>query len=148
MEFKWYLIKAKIEDHAYLPRMISNIEFTYALHEETESNKFLIKNQVIIPLVRPESTKDYVPLTETMDFEKTVYKWGMDRLLAEENKDEVILEEKKMKRILNDMMNRKNLEKGATIIEETVWGYGLEGESGILKPVDIDPKETRPPSLD
>ena len=148
MEFKWYLIKAKVEDHAYLPRMISNIEFTYALHEETESNKFLVKDQVVIPLKRPESTKNYVPYAETMDFEQTVYKWGMDRLLAEENEDEVILEEKKMKRILYDMMNRKNLEKGATIIEETVWGYGLEGESGILKSPDIDPEATKLPFLD
>ena len=148
MEFKWYLIKAKVEDHAYLPRMISNIEFTYALHEETESNKFLVKDQVVIPLVRPESTKNYVPYAETMDFEQTVYKWGMDRLLAEENKDELILEEKKMKRRLNDMMSRQDLEKGATIIEETIWGYGLEGESGILKTPDIDPEATRLPLLD
>ena len=43
MKFKWYLIKCKLEDHAYLPRMVSYIELIYALHEETESNKFLIK---------------------------------------------------------------------------------------------------------
>ena len=48
MEFKWYLIKCKLEDHAYLPRMVSNIEFTYALHEKTEDNTFIIKSQMII----------------------------------------------------------------------------------------------------
>ena len=31
------------------------------------------------------------------------------------------------------MMSRQNLEKGATITEHTVWGYGLgKNESGIL----------------
>ena len=30
------------------------------------------------------------------------------------------------------MMSRQNQEKGATIEEQTDWGFGLEGESGIL----------------
>ena len=76
MEFKWYLVKCKLEDHAYLPRMVSGIEFTYALHEETESNKFIVKSQMVILLDRPSSTKDYVKFAETLDFEQTVYKWG------------------------------------------------------------------------
>ena len=133
MEYKWYLIKCKLEDHAYLPRMVSNIEFTYALHEETESNKFVVKSQMIIPLERPNTTKGYVPFAETMDFEKTVYKWGMDKIKEHEN--DVKLEETKMKRMLNDMMSRQDLEKGATISEDTVWGYGLFGTSGKTSPV-------------
>ena len=133
MEFKWYLIRCKLEDHAYLPRMVSNIEFTYALHEETESNKFVVKSQMIIPLERPNTTKGYVPFAETMDFEKTVYKWGMDKIKEHEN--DVKLEETKMKRMLNDMMSRQDLEKGATISEDTVWGYGLFGTSGKTSPV-------------
>ena len=133
MEFKWYLIKCKLEDHAYLPRMVSNIEFTYALHEETENNKFVVKSQMIIMLERPDTIKGYVPFTETMDFEETVYKWGMDKI--KECEDEVKLEETKMKRILNDMMCRKDLEKGTTISEDTVWGYGLVGTSGKTSPV-------------
>ena len=133
MKFKWYLIKCKLEDHAYLPRMVSNIEFTYALHEETESNKFVVKSQMIIPLERPNTTKGYVPFAETMDFEKTVYKWGMDKIKEHEN--DVKLEETKMKRMLNDMMSRQDLEKGATISEDTVWGYGLFGTSGKPSPV-------------
>ena len=36
MEFKWYLIKCKLEDHAYLPRMVSNVELNYTLTEKTE----------------------------------------------------------------------------------------------------------------
>ena len=133
MEFKWYSIRCKLEDHAYLPRMVSNIEFTYALHEETESNKFVVKSQMIIPLERPNTTKGYVPFAETMDFEKTVYKWGMDKIKEHEN--DVKLEETKMKRMLNDMMSRQDLEKGATISEDTVWGYGLFGTSGKTSPV-------------
>ena len=133
MKFKWYLIKCKLEDHAYLPRMVSNIEFTYALHEETESNKFVVKSQMIIPLERPNTTKGYVPFAETMDFEKTVYKWGMDKIKEHEN--DVKLEETKMKRMLNDMMSRQDLEKGATISEDTVWGHGLFGTSGKTSPV-------------
>ena len=133
MKFKWYLIKCKLEDHAYLPRMVSNIEFTYALHEETESNKFVVKSQMIIPLERPNTTKGYVPFAETMDFEKTVYKWGMDKIKEHEN--DVKLEETKMKRMLNDMMSRQDLEKGAKISEDTVWGYGLFGTSGKTSPV-------------
>ena len=133
MEFIWYLIKCKLEDHAYLPRMVSNIEFTYSLHEETESNKFVVKSQMIIPLERPNTTKGYVPFAETMDFEKTVYKWGMDKIKEHEN--DVKLEETKMKRMLNDMMSRQDLEKGATISEDTVWGYGLFGTSGKTSPV-------------
>ena len=53
-----------------------------------------------------------------------------------------------MKRILNDMMNRQDLEKGATIEEQTVWGYGLEGESGIVKTIDLDPDATSLPNFD
>ena len=133
MEFKWYLIQCKLEDHAYLPRMVSNIEFTYALHEENESNKFVVRSQMIIALERPNTTKGYVPFAETMDFERTVYKWGMDKI--KEHEDDVKLEETKMKRILNDMMSRQDLEKGATISEDTVWGYGLFGTSGKTSPV-------------
>ena len=91
MEFKWYLIKCKLEDHAYLPRMVSNIEFTYALHEETENNKFVVKSQMVIVLERPNTIKDYVPFAETIDFEQTVYKWGMDKI--KEYEDDVKLEE-------------------------------------------------------
>ena len=40
-----------------------------------------------------------------------------------------------MKRMLNDMMSRQDLEKGATISEDTVWGYGLFGTSGKTSPV-------------
>ena len=140
MEFKWYLIKCKLEDHAYLPRMVSNIEFTYALHEETESNKFVVRSQMIIALERPNTTKGYVPFTETMDFERTVYKWGMDKI--KEHEDDVKLEEAKMKRMLNDMMSRQDLEKGATISEDTVWGYGLFGTSGKTSP--SAPKDPKP----
>ena len=146
MEFKWYLIKCKLEDHAYLPRMVSNIEFTYALHEETESNKFVVKSQMIIVLERPNTTKGYVPFAETMDFEKTVYKWGMDKIKEHEN--DVKLEETKMKRMLNDMMSRQDLEKGATISEDTVWGYGLFGTSGKTSPNYIDPEATKLPHMD
>ena len=144
MKFTWYLIKAKIEDHAYLPRMVSNIEFTYALEEKTEDNTFIVKSQMVIPLKRPNTTKGYVPFAETMDFEKTVYKWGMDKI--KEYEDDVKLEETKMKRMLNDMMSRQDLEKGATITEETVWGYGLgKNESGLTRARYIDPKDTELP---
>ena len=146
MEFKWYLIKCKLEDHAYLPRMVSNIEFTYALHEETESNKFVVRSQMIIALERPNTTKGYVSFTETMDFERTVYKWGMDKI--KEHEDDVKLEEAKMKRMLNDMMSRQDLEKGATITEDTVWGYGLFGSSGKTSPSYIDPEATQLPHMD
>ena len=146
MEFKWYLIRCKLEDHAYLPRMVSNIEFTYALHEETESNKFVVKSQVVIPLKRPNTTKGYVPFAETMDFEKTVYKWGMD--VIKQYEDETKLEQTKMKRMLNDMMSRQDLEKGATITEETVWGYSLLSGSGKTSPTYIDPDSTKLPYID
>ena len=146
MEFKWYLIKCKLEDHAYLPRMVSNVEFTYALHEETESNKFLVKSQMIIALERPDTTKNYVPFATTMDFERTVYQWGMDKI--KEYEDEVILEQNKMKRMLNDAMSRQDLEKGATITEETVWGYSLLSGSGKTNPSYIDPEATELPYMD
>ena len=146
MEFKWYLVRAKVEDHAYLPRMISFLELTYALHEETESNKFVIKNQVIIRLKKPDSAKNYVPYTQSPNFENIVYGWAMDAI--KKVPDEQILEEKKMKRILNDMMNRQDLEKGATIEEQTVWGYGLEGESGIVKTIDLGTDGSSPPNFD
>ena len=47
-----------------------------------------------------------------------------------------------MKRMLNDMMSRQDLEKGATITEDTVWGYGLFGSSGKTSPSYIDPEAT------
>ena len=130
MEFKWYLIRCKTEDHAYLPRMVKDIEIYYVLTDKTENNNFVVKNICIIPLEQPKTTKGYVPLSNDMNFEKTVYGWCMDAI--EQYPDEKILEEKKMKRILHDMMSRQNLEKGATIEEHTAWGVGLEGESGIL----------------
>ena len=146
MEFKWYLIRCKVEDHAYLPRMVSNIEFTYALHEKTEDNTFIIKSQMIISLERPDTTKNYVPFATTMDFERTVYQWGMDKIKEYEN--EVILEQNKMKRMLNDAMSRQDLEKGATITEETVWGYSLLSGSGKTNPSYIDPEATELPYMD
>ena len=146
MEFKWYLIKAKVEDHAYLPRMISQIEFTYALHEKTEDNTFIIKSQMIIALERPDTTKNYVPFATTMDFERTVYQWGMDKI--KEHEDEVILEQNKMKRMLNDAMSRQDIEKGATITEETVWGYSLLSGSGKINANYIDPDSTKQPHMD
>ena len=133
MEFKWYLIRCKTEDHAYLPRMVKDIEIYYVLTEKTENNNFVVKNICIIPLEQPKTTKGYVPLSNDMNFEKTVYKWGMDKIKEHEN--DVKLEETKMKRMLNDMMSRQDLEKGATISEDTVWGYGLFGTSGKTSPV-------------
>ena len=146
MEFKWYLIRCKLEDHAYLPRMVSNIEFTYALEEKTEDNIFIVKSQIVIPLKRPNTTKGYVSFAETMDFERTVYKWGMD--VIKQYEDETKLEQTKMKRMLNDMMSRQDLEKGATISEDTVWGYGLFGTSGKTSPNYIDPEATEIPHMD
>ena len=144
MEFKWYLIKCKLEDHAYLPRMVSNIEFTYALHEKTEDNTFLVKSQVLIKLPRPTTTKGYVEFKEDMTFERTVEKWCMDIISSYE--DEVLLERDKLIKILNDMKSRKDLEKGALITEETVWGYGLgKNESGLTRARYIDPEQTELP---
>ena len=68
MEFKWYLIKAKLENHAYLPRMISGVELTYALTDKTESNDFEVLNQVLIDFARPKSTKNYIQFDEGMEF--------------------------------------------------------------------------------
>ena len=101
---------------------------------------------MIIALERPNTTKGYVPFAETMDFERTVYKWGMDKI--KEHEDDVKLEETKMKRILNDMMSRQDLEKGATITEETVWGYSLLSGSGKTSPTYIDPDSTKLPYID
>ena len=141
MKFKWYLIKCKLEDHAYLPRMVSSVELVYALTEKTEDNTFLVKSQCLIKLPRPTTTKDYVEFKEDMSFEKTVEKWCMDIISFYE--DEVLLERDKMIKILNDMKSRQNLEKGATITEETVWGYGLsKNESGLTRPRYIDPEAT------
>ena len=96
---------------------------------------------MIIALERPNTTKGYVPFATTMDFERTVYQWGMDKIKEYEN--EVILEQNKMKRMLNDAMSRQDLEKGATITEETVWGYGLgKNESGLTRARYIDPEAT------
>ena len=50
MEFKWYLIKCKLEDHAYLPRMVSSVELNYTLTEKTEDNTFIVKSQTLIKL--------------------------------------------------------------------------------------------------
>ncbi len=123
MEFKWYLIKCKLEDHAYLPRMVSNVELNYTLTEKTEDNTFIVKSQTIIQLARPTTTKGYVQFRQDMAFEKTVEKWCMDRIAMYE--EDVLLERDKLIKILNDMKSRKNLEKGAIIEEHTVWGYGL-----------------------
>jgi len=90
MEFKWYLIKCKLEDHAYLPRMVSSVELVYALHEKTEDNKFVVRSQMLIALERPTTTKGYVSFREDMSFERTVEKWCMDIINYYE--DEVILE--------------------------------------------------------
>ena len=130
MEFKWYLIKCKLEDHAYLPRMVSSVELNYTLTEKTEDNTFIVKSQTIIQLSRPTTTKGYVQFREDMAFERIVEKWCMDRIAMYE--EDVLLERDKLIKILNDMKSRKNLEKGATIEEHTAWGFGLEGESGIL----------------
>ena len=108
-------------------------------------HKFVIKNQVIIRLKKPDSAKNYVPYTQSPNFENIVYGWAMDAI--KKVPDEQILEEKKMKRMLNDMMNRQDLEKGATIEEQTVWGYGLEGESGIVKTIELDPDATSLPNF-
>ena len=141
MKFKWYLIKCKLEDHAYLPRMVSSVELVYALEEKTEDNNFVVKSQVLIKLPRPTTTKGYVEFKEDMSFEKTVEKWCMDIISFYE--DEVLLEIDKLIKILNDMKTRQNLEKGATITEETVWGYGLgKNESGLTRAKYIDPEAT------
>ena len=141
MEFKWYLIKCKLEDHAYLPRMVSSVELVYALEEKTEDNNFVVKSQVLIKLPRPTTTKGYVEFKEDMSFERTVEKWCMDIIYSYQ--DEVLLERDKLIKILNDMKTRQNLEKGATITEETVWGYGLgKNESGLTRAKYIDPEAT------
>ena len=141
MKFKWYLIKCKLEDHAYLPRMVSSVELVYALEEKTEDNNFVVKSQVLIKLPRPTTTKGYVEFREDMSFEKTVEKWCMD--IIDSYQDEVLLERDKLIKIFNDMKSRQNLEKGATITEETVWGYGLgKNESGLTRAKYIDPEAT------
>ena len=56
-----------------------------------------------------------------------------------QNKDEVTVEEDKMKKMLYDMKSRKNLQKGATIVEQTVWGYS----GGSTTPNYIDPDATK-----
>ena len=44
------------------------------------------------------------------------------------------------------MKSRKDLEKGALITEETVWGYGLgKNESGLTRARYIDPEQTELP---
>ena len=144
MEFKWYLIKCKLEDHAYLPRMVSSVELVYSLEEKTEDNTFLVKSQVLIKLPRPTTTKGYVEIKEDMTFERTVEKWCMDIISSYE--EEVLLERDKLIKILNDMKSRKDLEKGALITEETVWGYGLgKNESGLTRARYIDPEQTELP---
>ena len=141
MKFKWYLIKCKLEDHAYLPRMVSSVELVYSLEEKTEDNTFLVKSQVLVKLPRPTTTKGYVEFKEDMTFERTVEKWCMD--IIDSYQDEVLLERDKLIKILNDMKTRQNLEKGATITEETVWGYGLgKNESGLTRAKYIDPEAT------
>ena len=144
MEFKWYLIQCKLEDHAYLPRMVSSVELVYSLEEKTEDNTFLVKSQCLIKLPRPTTTKGYVEFREDMSFEKTVEKWCMDIISSYE--EEVLLERDKLIKILNDMKSRKDLEKGALITEETVWGYGLgKNESGLTRARYIDPEQTELP---
>ena len=144
MEFKWYLIKCKLEDLAYLPRMVSSVELVYSLEEKTEDNTFLVKSQVLIKLPRPTTTKGYVEFKEDMTFERTVEKWCMDIISSYE--EEVLLERDKLIKILNDMKSRKDLEKGALITEETVWGYGLgKNESGLTRARYIDPEQTELP---
>ena len=144
MEFKWYLIKCKLEDHAYLPRMVSSVELVYSLEEKTEDNTFLVKSQVLIKLPRPTTTKGYVEFKEDMTFERTVEKWCMD--IISSYSEEVLLERDKLIKILNDMKSRKDLEKGALITEETVWGYGLgKNESGLTRARYIDPEQTELP---
>ena len=144
MEFKWYLIKCKLEDHAYLPRMVSSVELVYSLEEKTEDNTFLVKSQVLIKLPRPTTTKGYVEFKEDMTFERTVEKWCMDIISSYE--EVVLLERDKLIKILNDMKSRKDLEKGALITEETVWGYGLgKNESGLTRARYIDPEQTELP---
>ena len=144
MEFKWYLIRCKTEDHAYLPRMVSSVELVYSLEEKTEDNTFLVKSQVLIKLPRPTTTKGYVEFKEDMTFERTVEKWCMDIISSYE--EEVLLERDKLIKILNDMKSRKDLEKGALITEETVWGYGLgKNESGLTRARYIDPEQTELP---
>ena len=144
MEFKWYLIKCKLEDHAYLPRMVSSVELVYSLEEKTEDNTFLVKSQVLIKLPRPTTTKGYVEFKEDMTFERTVEKWCMDIISSYE--EEVLLERDKLIKILNDMKSRIDLEKGALITEETVWGYGLgKNESGLTRARYIDPEQTELP---
>ena len=60
--------------------------------------------------------------------------------------EEVLLERDKLIKILNDMKSRKDLEKGALITEETVWGYGLgKNESGLTRARYIDPEQTELP---
>ena len=144
MKFKWYLIKCKLEDHAYLPRMVSSVELVYALEEKTEDNNFVVKSQVLIKLPRPTTTEGYVEFKEDMSFERTVEKWCMD--IIDSYQDEVLLERDKLIKIFNDMRSRQNLEKGATITEETVWGYGLgKNESGLTRARYIDPQATELP---
>ena len=65
-----------------------------------------------------------------------------------EYENEVILEQNKMKRMLNDAMSRQDLEKGATITEETVWGYSLLSGSGKINANYIDPDSTKLPHMD
>ena len=146
MKFKWYLIKCKLEDHAYLPRMVSSVELVYALEEKTEDNNFVVKSQVLIKLPRPTTTKGYVEFKEDMSFERTVEKWCMD--IIDSYQDEVLLERDKLIKILNDMKTRQNLEKGATITEETVWGYSLLSGSGKVNANYIDPDSTKLPHMD
>ena len=141
MKFKWYLIKCKLEDHAYLPRMVSSVELVYALEEKTEDNNFVVKSQVLIKLPRPTTTEGYVEFKEDMSFERTVEKWCMD--IIDSYQDEVLLERDKLIKIFNDMKSRQNLEKGTTVTEETVWGYGLgKNESGLTRAKYIDPEAT------
>ena len=116
-------------------------QFMVLNSKKLEDNTFLVKSQCLIKLPRPTTTKGYVEFKEDISFEKTVEKWCMDIISFYE--DEVLLERDKMIKILNDMKSRQNLEKGATITEETVWGYGLgKNESGLTRARYIDPEAT------
>ena len=79
--------------------------------------------------------KSWFTPKEEMDPHEVMLHPKKSDILILENENDVKLEETKMKRMLNDMMSRQDLEKGATISEDTVWGYGLFGTSGKTSPV-------------
>ena len=70
MKFKWYLIKCKLEDHAYLPRMVSSVELNYALTEKTEDNNFVVKSQVSISYLDLQQLKVMLSLEKICHLKK------------------------------------------------------------------------------